>query len=472
MIYDELWNISKNKVEIEINILPSDIIDCVISGGDGVADHYGGRTPYIFLEKHQDRILILKMPTDFKNKVDIFQAVNCTGGYGTDILGHNILDIEECIIDALRHCPSTNDEYHSHDRKKLIDSILKLICEQTKSNINDWEITFTSTGTEAVDLAMQIVMLDGYNVLKNLNEKSEKDILIAFNGAWHGWGINPNQLIDRRQFTGGLPRLNGLQVIYIKYGDTIALESVFEKYSGRIRGVFAEGILGDGGIVIATNLWWEKLFFLSKQEDVIIVDDEIFTGFRCGDILAIPKGLSPDCITLGKGLGLGLFPLSAVLWKKEKFKLRPGIGVRTFNARPFQARIVTKAMNIIENECLFKRSREVGSLFLENLHKIKIKYPLIVKDIRGKGLLFGIELSNEFARKGHEIRNLLLENGVITEVESGVFGRHIKKEDRVNQTIRIAPPLSINEDELHFVYRQIINSFNIIMKKKQLSGVV
>jgi|GEM_PF-6529685 len=430
--------------QVPLSELPESFRHC-LAEGDGLADHYGGRTPFLFAAQKADRVLVLEQ---HGRDAHVSEVLNCTGGYGTGILGSQVAVLEPELREALASCATANDEFHAVERYELVKQLRRLVAAQTGTSAEDWELSFTSSGTEAMDLAMQLMLLDGFDLGTGQSTRAHKDTLIACHGAWHGWGMNPNQLLDRRQFTEGLPRIPQAPVAFMRYGDEASLREVFERHRGRIRGVFVEGILGDGGVVRASDSWWKLLFELAAAEDAKIVDDEILTGFRCGRFLAIPEHRAPDCVTLGKALGLGLFPLSAVMWRKGRLKLRPGIGVRTFNARPFQARVVSAGLAMIERQGLFERAREVGERVMGRLQAVVGDHPTVFKAARGMGFFFGLELAGGYARKGHAVRNALLRHGVLTEVESGLLGRQVPKEARINETIRVTPPLGMIDSDL------------------------
>lgn len=241
----------------------------------------------------------------------------------------------------------------------------------------------------------------------------------------------------------------------MQYGDLTSLEAAFETYGSRMRAIAVEGILGDGGVVLANSDWWSRLFALAAAHDVRVIDDEILTGFRTGGVLALPSGHAPDCITLGKALGFGLFPMSAVAWRKQSLSLRAGIGVRTFNARPFQAAVVDAGLEQVERDGLFARSIDLGERLLAGLGQVTAQYPRVFKAARGKGLFVGIELSDVFARRGHAVRAEMLRHGVLVEIESGIFSRKVPRTARINETLRLTPPLTVSERSIDLAISRI-----------------
>lgn len=447
-----LWHFGHKGKKVPREELAADLLTC-IEDGDGVADHYGGRTSFTFLAQRNDEILVLERLED--KTIQAFTALNLTGGYGTGILGEAVKHLSETLQTILQDATTTTDEFHSIERFRLVERMKRLIAEHTQTSISDWEITFTSTGSEAVDFALQLVNLDGFELATGRDARKERDVIVACHGAWHGWSFGPNQMLDRRQFTDGLPRLASREIVFMRFGDIEHLQEVFSQYKGRLRAIIVEGILGDGGIVNAETEWWDRLLELATNNDVRVIDDEILTGLRTGAALALPAGRAPDCFTLGKALGFGLFPISAVAWRTHTLSARPGLGVRTFNARPFQAAIVDAGLALIERENLFVRSRQLGSEFLSDLAPLVAKYPLIFKSVRGYGFFIGLELSDTLARKGRQLRDELLRHGVLVEVESGLFSRKIPRPGRVNETLRLTPPLTISGTSLRLAAQRI-----------------
>ncbi len=419
-------------------------IDEITTAGDGLHDHYGERTPFTMLKAEQNNILIAEKLSDH---VKTWSCINATGGYGAGFWTGSYASLSETISQALLECPSATDEYHSLDRLNLISLIKSLLAHHTDTTPQEWEMTFTSTGTEAMDFVLQQILLEGYSLASGVHAHQDKDVLITCRGAWHGWSVASLQLLDRRQFTDGIPKLPNVTNSYIRYGDIDSLKKAFATYSGRIRAVFVEGLLGDGGVIKASDAWWQELRNLCTKENARLIDDEILTGLRTGAFLACPQGIKPDVITLGKALGLGLFPVSLVAWRDKSLSPRPGVGVRTFNARPLQARIINQALKSFLAEHQFEQCAAKGLMLLNALKEVVAKYPQVYREVRGQGLLLGVELAKPYAKKGRFIRDTLLRLGVLTEVESGQLGTHIPREERVHETLRMTPPFSITEQE-------------------------
>lgn len=458
---ESLWRVPPPGIHLAPGDLDGELLRC-LEQGDGVADHYGGRTGFVFLDHRDDRSLVLERRGE---RLWGWNAINLTGGYGTGILGGQVSRLGPAMHEALHACSTTNDEFHSIERRRLTDAVKAMVAAHTGSPASDWDITFTSTGTEANDFALQLAYVDDFDLATGTHGAPEKDIVLCCHGAWHGWGLHTAQTLDRRHFTDGLPKLTERRFVFMRYGDEQDLARAFEAHGDRIRAVLVEGVLGDGGVVVASDTWWRSLRSLCDRHNAVLIDDEILTWLRCGGALALPRGLAPDCLTIGKSLGLGLFPLSAVVWRRARLKTRAGLGVRTFNARPFQSAIVSEALRVIETEGLFARANVVGDRFRSRLVSLAGDFPGVLKAVRGKGLFMGMELASAFGRKGHVVRDALLRGGVMTEVESGTLNRGIAKEDRINETIRLTPPLTIVESELDQALDRICEVVEVLAKQ-------
>ena len=450
MNISQLWEQTKTQAPFSMDLLDKDLQSCV-DKGDDVFDHYGEKPPFTIVEYRGSRLLVIES-LEHEKRAIARSVINATGGYGTGILGGDIAVLETSLIEGIKRCPAATDEYASVERMKLVNLLKNKIAAHTKTTSDSWEITFTSTGTEAMDFAFQIVQLEGYDLSTGNHSRAERNVVLSCRGCWHGWGLNPNQLIDRRQFTDGLPRLSGWEVHYHQYGNIGQLRELFSKHAGKIRAIFVEGILGDGGIVPGSEQWWDELLDLAKRENARVVDDEILTGLRTGCFLAIPQNRAPDCITLGKALGFGLFPLSAVAWKKGSLSPRPGIGVRTFNARPLQAHVAREGLAYIDRLNLFERSNRIGKQFLDHCKVLPIEYPKVYKDVRGQGFMIGIELSDALRKNGRLVRDELIRQGTLAELESGITSFAVPREQRINQTIRLTPPLTTPEEEFTEIF--------------------
>ncbi|MDJ0838637.1 MAG: aminotransferase class III-fold pyridoxal phosphate-dependent enzyme [Acidobacteriota bacterium] len=434
---------------MSLSDLDPDLVECLVNG-DGLYSHYSKRSPFLFLDTKGSHVLILARGQN--DEVTAVDALNCTGGYATGILGGRVGDLKDVMIEALDEATATNDEHHALERLHLSRKVKQLIADHTRTHPEQWAVSFTSTGTEAMDLAVQLVLQEGYDAQSGEpTERTGRDVIVACFGAWHGWGMAPNQLLNRKQYTGGVPRIAGNEIVFMGYGSENELQRIFSTYRGRIRAVFVEGILGDGGIMPASESWWRRLTHMAEEEGARIVDDEILTCLRTGGALALPRGVAPHCLTLGKGLGFGLFPISAVIWRQDLIHLRRNLGLRTFNARPFMARVTLAGLQYIEDNGLFEKSREIGRRLVDGLGGLIKSHSQMIKAVRGQGCMVGVELHKPYAGKTRLLRDCLILEGLVSEAESGTLGDRVPAECRVNQTMRMTPPMTLSDEDLNEV---------------------
>ena len=452
-LFKPFWDMyNKNgNFKVPINALPQEIQDC-LKDGDLVHDHHNGRQPFLIGSMNGNYRIVLNINNE-KSEVEIRKCLDATGGYGTGILGDKITEIADKTTCYIETSSFTTDEYHSIERMKLSQKLLSMISHHTNTAIVDWSVTFPATGTEANDFALQMIFFNGINIITKNDKYPRQDTIVAAHGNWHGWSAGIGSLLDRQFIKGGLEKISKLKVVHVRYGDEGALLNLFKTNGGSIRGVFVEGLIGDGGIMEASISWWKTLRTLCTEYNSILAVDEILTGFRCGGILALPCEIIPDIITMGKALGGGLLPIAATIWKKNILKPPPGIGGRTFNARPWNARVALEIIEYIERNNLFKAAQIKGEQISRELKQLIAKRTDIFKEIRFKGLMIGIELQKKYNSKVNFIRSSLLKNGLFVEVEQGTVDVLKNTAHSVNKTLRLTPPLTITEQNQEFMFK-------------------
>ena len=194
-----------------------------------------------------------------------------------------------------------------------------------------------------------------------------------------------------------------------------------------------ETIMGEGGIKVIPDWCLQELRKLCNKKKILLILDEVQCGVaRSGDFFAFEKSkVKPDIVPIAKGIGGG-FPLGAVLMNKKVAKgIIPGSHGSTFGGNPLAMSVGNTVMNIVSNKKFLKNVKNLSKYFLINLNKIKDKNPNIIKSVRGKGLLIGIQLykdPNQFIKK-------LMDKRLLT----------IRAAENV---IRILPPLNVKKKEI------------------------
>ncbi len=304
---------------------------------------------------------------------------------------------------------------------------LKKVCE-----FSGFEMALPmNTGAEAVETAIKMVRKWGY--YKKGVPKDKAEIIVAENN-FHGRTITIISFSTEEQYKDGFgPLTQGFKVV--PYGDADAIEKAITENTVAI---LIEPIQGEGGIIIPPEGYLKRVKEIAKKNNVLFVLDEIQTGLgRTGKNFAYEwEDAKPDALILGKALGGGIVPVSVVLASREVMGVfNPGDHGSTFGGNPLAAAVGISALEVIEKEKLAEKANELGNYFMDKLRTIKSPH---IKDVRGKGLLIGVELDVP-ARKYAEA---LKEEGLLCK-------------ETHEYVIRFAPPLVITKEELDWAFERV-----------------
>ena len=224
------------------------------------------------------------------------------------------------------------------------------------------------------------------------------------------------------------PKVDGFD--HFKFGDHQSLKKKIKKNTAAI---MVETILGEGGIKVIPDWCLKELRRICNKKNILLILDEVQCGIgRSGDFFAFEKsGVKPDIVPIAKGIGGG-FPIGAVLMnKKVASKMTPGTHGSTFGGNPLAMAVGNSVMDIVSQKKFLKNVKKTSNYFLMKLNEIKDLYPEIIKEIRGRGLLIGIQLNKNQVK----FINKLMENKLLT----------IRAAENV---IRILPPLNVKKSEI------------------------
>lgn len=309
-------------------------------------------------------------------------------------------------------------------RNDQLGPLYKQLCE-----LSGFEMAlFMNSGAEAVETALKLVRKWGY--YKKGVEKDKAEIITAANN-FHGRTIAIVGFSTEDQYKDGFgPFTDGFKTV--PYNDAKAIEKAITKNTVA---VMIEPLQGEAGILMPDEGYLEDVAKICKKHNVLFVVDEIQTGLgRTGKLFAFQheKNVKPDVIILGKALGGGFYPISAVLSSRKIFEvIHPGDHGSTFGGNPLACALAQEALNIIVDEKLVEKSRTLGEYLLQEVGEIK---STLIKEVRGKGLFIGIELvkSSGGARKYCE---QLAQEGLLCK-------------ETHEMVIRLAPPLTITKSEI------------------------
>lgn len=301
---------------------------------------------------------------------------------------------------------------------------LGLFYEKLSKLTNKSAILPMNTGAEAVETAIKAARRWAYRRRGIAEDAAE---IIACEGNFHGRTITVISFSSTPEYRDGFgPLTPGFRLV--PYGDAQALRAAITPNTAAF---LVEPIQGEAGIIVPPQGYLRDARRICDDNNVLFLADEIQTGFgRTGELFACDReGVVPDVYVLGKALGGGVYPISAVAADRDILGVfEPGSHGSTFGGNPLACAVAIASLNVIESERLVERSRVLGQYVLERLRKLRSPH---IRDVRGAGLFIGIELTVP-ARPYCE---QLMSSGVLC------------KETHVN-TIRLAPPLIIEQEQL------------------------
>ena len=352
--------------------------------------------------------------------------LDCLSSYSAVNQGHCHPKILQTMIDQSRKLTLTSRAF----RNDQLGLFYQELCKLTNSH----KVLPMNSGAEAVETAIKIVRKWGYKI-KGVPEDQAEIIVCANN--FHGRTITiVGFSTDENSRAGFGPFTPGFKII--PFGDASALEAAI---TPNTVGFMVEPIQGEAGVIIPPDGYLKKTKAICERHNVVLILDEIQTGLgRTGKILAEEHGgIEADLTLIGKALSGGFYPVSAVLTNSEVMDvLQPGEHGSTFGGNPLACAVARTALEVLIEEGMVENAAKMGSYFLEGLKQIN--NPLI-REIRGKGLLIGIELFPE-AGGARQYCEKLKEEGLLCK-------------ETHDHIIRFAPPLVINRVEIDWVLERI-----------------
>jgi ornithine--oxo-acid transaminase len=301
-------------------------------------------------------------------------------------------------------------------------------CEELGDLVGQDRVLPMNSGAEAVESAIKVSRAWGYRV-KGVPQNQA--VIVVCHGNFHGrtttiisFSDDPDSYTDFGPYTPGF--------VSVEYGNIDALKAAL--VNKNVVAFFVEPIQGEGGVVIPPEGYLPAAAQACADAGVLFVADEIQSGLaRAGTTLAIEHyGLKPDMVIMGKALGGGIMPISAIASRDEIIGvLRPGEHGSTFGGNPLALAVGREVVALLRTGEMQQRSTELGAKMLQRLRDT---VPDSVREVRGRGLWAGVEVSEEYGPVRPAAMRAL-DNGVIAK-------------DTQIHTLRIAPPIVIEEDDL------------------------
>ncbi|NRD76169.1 ornithine--oxo-acid transaminase [Bacillus sp. BRMEA1] len=352
--------------------------------------------------------------TRYMDMLSAYSAVN---------QGHRHPKIVNALIEQAGKVTLTSRAFHNDQLGPWYEKVCKLTKKDMALPMN--------TGAEAVETAFKAARRWGYDV-KGIAENQAE--IIACTGNFHGRTMGAVSLSSDPDYKRGFgPMVPGIKLI--PYGDLEALKAAITPNTAAF---LIEPIQGEAGIIIPPKGFLKSALEVCKTNNVLFIADEIQAGLaRTGKMFACDwEDVTPDMFILGKALGGGVFPISCVVANSDILGVfNPGSHGSTFGGNPLACAVSIAALEVLEEEKLAERSLEIGTYFIEKLKSLNNP---IIKEVRGRGLFIGVELTEEARPYCEQLK----EKGLLCK-------------ETHDTVIRFAPPLIITKEEIDWAFEKI-----------------
>ena len=376
------------------------------------------------------------------------RKISFSKGKGSFLIAKNgtkYLDFVQGIaVNSLGHCHPKLIKTINSQSKKLWhvsnaftipegEALAKMLVKKTFADF----ILFQNSGAEATEAAIKTARRFFYSI-----GKPNKNRIICIKNSFHGRTLATIYASGSRKMTEGFgPKVSGFD--HFKFGDHKRLKKLITKKTAAI---MIETIMGEGGIKVTPDWRLKELRKICDKKGILLILDEVQCGIgRSGDFFAFEKSkVKPDIVPIAKGIGGG-FPLGAVLMnKKVASGMVAGTHGSTFGGNPLAMKIGCTVMDIVAKKNFLNNVKKNSEYFHKKLNKLKKDFPEIIKEIRGRGFLIGLQLYKDQTN----FINKLIDNRLLT----------IKAAENV---VRILPPLNVKKNEID----QAIKIMNRVCKE-------
>lgn len=360
--------------------------------------------------------------------VDGKEYIDCMGGYGVALVGHQNQRVNKAIKDQIDKIITVHSSLYNKTREEFLETLIGL----TPKGLT--QVHLNNSGAEAVEAA-----------IKFARKFTGKKGMVAMKGSYHGKSFGALSITFNPKYKKAFEPLLE-KVSYASYGDINELRSVIDEDTAF---VILEPIQGESGINVAPDGFLQDVRKLCDEKGVLLIFDEIQAGLgRTGRLWACDHwNTAPDIMCLAKGIAGGV-PMGATLVRPDILaSMSKGEHSSTFGGNPLSCAAGIAALKAITEDGLIENSEKMGKIFRDGLEKLKEKHT-IIREVRGKGLMIGVELK-------FEVKNILM-----NLMKEGVLmlysGRNI---------LRILPPLVITEEDI----RKVLQVLNVVLTKEEES---
>ena len=361
------------------------------------------------------------------------EYIDCMGGYGVALLGHQNERVTNALKAQLEKIITVHSSLYSKTREEFLENLFKVAPKKLS------QVHLNNSGSEAIEAGMKFA--------RKFTGKTE---MVAMNGSYHGKTLGALSITFNPKYRKAFKPLVE-KVSFSPFGD---IEKLRETVNDQTAFVILEPIQGESGIHVAPDGFLQDVRKLCDEKGILLIFDEIQAGLgRTGKMWAHQHwDTAPDILCLAKGIAGGV-PMGATLVKPDILDcISKGEHSSTFGGNPLSCAAGTATIQALTQDKLVENSANMGKLFRQGLDQLKEKHS-VIREVRGKGLMIGVELK-------FEVKDILMEG-----IEKGLLllysGRNI---------LRLLPPLVITEEDVRKSLQILDELFTNEEKRKNAQG--
>lgn len=353
------------------------------------------------------------------------EFIDCLGGYGMFALGHRHPKVVEAVEKALHTMPMCGKVLFNRQMADLAEALAEITPGELQYSF------FVNSGTEAVEGCLKVARL-----------ATKRTKFVAANNAFHGKTMGSLTATGRDLYRDPFkPLLDGFT--HVPYGDIAAMEAAVTEETAA---VILEPIQGEGGIIVPPAGYLRQVKELCEAKGTLFIADEVQTGIgRTGKWFGVNHDdVKPDLMACAKALGGGVMPIGAIIGTPKAWQgliEAPFLHTSTFGGNQLACAAGLAAINVIKEEKLLERGAETGAYLKAGLETIAAEFPSVIKEVRGRGMMIGIELTKEGA--GGMLMSLMIDKSIIVA--------YTLNNPKV---IRMEPPLIMPKEVVDYVLEQ------------------
>ncbi|MEK6965877.1 MAG: acetylornithine/succinylornithine family transaminase [Thermoproteota archaeon] len=354
------------------------------------------------------------------------EYIDCMGGYGVALVGHRNQRVVNAIKSQLEKIITVHSSIYNKTREEFLENLIKIAPKKLT------QVHLNNSGAEAVEAA-----------IKFARKFTGKKGMVAMNGSYHGKSLGALSVTFNPKYRKSFEPLVE-SVSFAPYGNIDALRSTVTDETGF---VILEPIQGESGIHVPPDGFLQDVRKLCDERSILLIFDEIQSGFgRTGKMWAGEHwNTAPDIMCLAKGIAGGV-PMGATLVRSDILAcMQKGEHSSTFGGNPLSCAAGIGAIHALTKDGLIENAAKMGKIFIDELERLKEKHK-IIREIRGKGLMIGVELK-------FEVKDILLEG-----IQKGVLLLYSGK-----NIIRLLPPLVITEEDI----TKVIEILDVLLSKEE-----